>query len=745
MVPAAFVALDALPLTTTGKLDRHALPEPDLDPRSRGRAPRGPVEEVLCGLFGEILGVPEWSIDDDFFAAGGHSLLATKLISRIRSTLGLDVSVRELFEAPTVAGLAKRASAAAGTGARLAPVQDRGERVPLSFAQQRLWFLHQLEGPGATYNIPVALRVTGPLRRPALDQALNDVLARHESLRTVFTEDADGARQVVLGRDAARGTVEWTAVRPDTLDGELERATRYAFDLAAELPLRAWVFSLSESEHVLLLVLHHIAGDGWSLRPLLADLAQAYTARCADRPPEWRPLPVQYADYALWQREALGSAEEPGTALAGQLDHWRQALHGIPEELALPTDRPRPQAASHQGDSVTFDLPEELRAALAGLARETRSSQFMLAQAAVAILLHRLGAGADIPVGAPIAGRTDDALEDLVGLFVNTLVLRTDLSGAPTVRELVARVRETDLAAYENQHVPFERLVEAVNPARSQSRNPLFQVLLAFHNADATGTGGRPEFPGAGEFLEVRTGTARFDLSFAFAEQRHADGTGAGVRGVIEYATELFDRATVETLADRLVRVLEAMTADPDRPVAEVPVLSTAERAELLAAGHGPEADVDGADLLGLFEERVRRAPEATAVVCGGRVLSYAEVDARAGRLAWLLAGRGVGPESLVAPRGSRSRFSRPGCSRARWPSARAIAVRTGRSAPATADRRAPGRGTPGPRCRRRARPSAARAVERTVRCRVRCSAPRGPCGRRRAPPPGGRTGTGPA
>ncbi|MCD7440504.1 non-ribosomal peptide synthase/polyketide synthase [Streptomyces lincolnensis] len=654
MVPSAFVPLDALPLTPNGKLDRRALPAPahDSDGGAEGRAPRTPREEALCTLFAEVLGLDSVTIDDDFFALGGHSLLATKLVSRIRTVLTVELPIRQLFETPTIAALATAMGAGTETGRRtVTAVDPRPARVPLSYAQQRLWFLNRFEGPSATYNIPVALRLTGALDREALRRALSDLVARHESLRTVFAEDAEGAYQVV--RDAAEARPELTVVEagPREIEERLREAARRGFDLSAEsgeLPLRATLFEVGEDEHVLLLLLHHIVSDAWSRAPLARDLATAYAARVTGAAPEWAPLPVQYADYSLWQRDVLGAEDDPDSEIARQLSYWTETLAGLPDQLELPYDRPRPSIASYRGDRIPFEVPSELYERVVALARETRTSPFMVLQAGLAALLTRLGAGTDIPIGTPIAGRTDGALDDLIGVFINTLVLRTDTSGRPSARTLIERVRDRNLAAYAHQDLPFERLVEAVNPERSLARHPLFQVLLAFNNTDsATVDDAVTRLPGLTvSRATADTGVGKFDLSFAFAEQA-ADG--AGLQGVLEYSTDLFDRTTVETFGLRYLRLLQAMVDAPDAPVDQADVLDPTEAHTLLTDWNDTVCEVPGRSVVELFEERVASVPDAEAVVAGQVTLTYRELDARAERLAGVLAERGAGPERFVA------------------------------------------------------------------------------------------------
>ncbi|WP_328369807.1 non-ribosomal peptide synthase/polyketide synthase [Streptomyces sp. NBC_00445] len=644
MVPAAFVTLDALPLTPNGKLDRRALPAPDFTTGTSDARPRTPHEEILCGLFADVLGLERVGIDDDFFMLGGHSLLAMRLVSRVRTALGVELTVRTVFEAPTPALLGERVAGSAGRGmARPALAQlDRPEPLPLSFAQQRLWLLHRIEGPGATYNIPAAWRLTGDLDRDALAAAVQDLAVRHESLRTVFPEHEGVAHQLVLDGSEVAVPVHHEQVSEADLPDRLAEAAGRGFEIDRELPLRVHVFELTQQEYVLLLVLHHIAGDEWSDGPLWRDLAIAYRARSEGREPEWAPLPVQYADYTLWHHRLLGDDTDPGSLQTRQIAYWREALAGLPEELTLPTDRPRPQEGSHEGGAVGLSLDGELERALRGLAHRRGVSMFMLFQAATAALLHRLGAGDDIPLGAPISGRADERLEDLVGFFVNSLVLRTDLSGTPTFADLLDRVRDTDLAAYEHQDLPFERLVEAINPARSLARHPLFQVMVVYLGDP----GSTPDFPGLSAHREpLRQESAKFDLSFDFIEQPD----GSGIQGWIEYSSDLFDHGTVELLAGRLVRLLEQVAADPDVPVRDVEVLGESERRSVVEVWNDTEQEIHATSLPELFRAQVARTPDAVALVFGDQRLTYAELDARVERTARVLAGMGAGPERTVA------------------------------------------------------------------------------------------------
>jgi Condensation domain len=393
----------------------------------------------------------------------------------------VEIAIRSLFEAPTVEALAKRLDDAQAGRPGLHPVLRPAE-IPLSFAQRRLWFLDRLEGPSATYAIPLAVRLTGGLDVAALEAALGDLVERHESLRTIFPDRLGVPRQLILEASGAGPGLGVSSVSEAMLGEALSGAARQGFDLATQPPLRAHLFRLGPDLHVLLLLLHHIAGDGWSLAPLWRDLAGAYGSRCRGRLPELPALPVQYADYTLWQHEVLGDESDAESAISRQLAFWTNALKELPDQIDLPSDRARPAVPSYRGDSVGLSLDGDLHRGLLGLARDSRASLFMVLQAGLAGLLTRVGAGSDIPIGSPIAGRTDSALDDLVGFFVNTLVLRTDTSGNPSFRELIGRVRATNLAAYSHQDLPFERLVEVLNPARSLSRHPLFQVMLAFQN-----------------------------------------------------------------------------------------------------------------------------------------------------------------------------------------------------------------------------------------------------------------------
>ncbi len=524
--------------------------------------------------------------------------------------------------------------------------------IPLSYAQRRLWFLSRLEEHGAAYNVPLALRLTGRLDHAALRQAFTDVVERHEVLRTGYLEvDGEPCQQVRDG-EQARPIFIVRESDPQQLSADLDAVARHVFDLAAELPIRCWLFALGETDHVLLVLSHHIAADGWSVGPLTRDLSTAYAARCARREPDWDPLPAQYADYVAWQRDFLGDPDAPGSLQARQLRYWTSALAGLPPELELPYDRPRPPVSAHRAGTIEFRLGTAVQGRLVTLAKESRATVFMVLQAAVAALLSRLGAGTDIPLGSAVAGRAEEEFEDLVGFFVNTVVLRTDLCGDPTFRELVDRVRKIDVAAYEHQDLPFERLVEAVNPDRSLSRHPLFQTMLTF--AVRSGAALR-----LGEVAAVamyaETGASKFDLLFQLEEEYGPVGEPQGIRCVIDYDSELFDHTTVEGMASRLVRLVNTAVVDPDIRVHDIDLLDATERRRLLTDWSGAGNDTardDGAPAASVLDLVARQAgltPDQPAVRCGADVLSYAELDARANRLARRLVALGIGPEDVVA------------------------------------------------------------------------------------------------
>jgi amino acid adenylation domain-containing protein len=642
MVPAATVVLDAFPLTPNGKLDRKALPAPEYAADAdRYVAPRTPVEEVLAEIWAEVLRLERVGVQESFFDLGGHSLLATRVVSRIREVFGVEVPLRALFAGPTVSELAGRVEEMrrAGEGASLPPLTPvpREAPLPLSFAQERLWFLHQMEPEGAGYHMSQSRRLRGHLDVSALERALGAMTERHESLRTTFRPVEQGAMQVVHPAVRAHLPVlDLTGFAPQAREQEVRRLAREdaerPFDLERGPLLRATLVRLADEEHVLLLCMHHIISDGWSMGVLFRELFTLYES--ASPLP---PLAVQYADFAVWQRGWL-----QGEVLRRQLAWWRERLGGAPPTLELPTDRPRPAVASSRGASHGFRLPADVTRGLRSLARREGATLYMVAHAALDLLLSRWSGQEDLVVGSPIAGRTQVGTEGLIGFFVNTLALRIDLSGDPTFQELVRRVRETALGAYAHQELPFERLVEEVAPERGLSHTPLFQVMFALQNVDygagAVIAGLRLE-PFRGE---VRT--VRFDLELDLHE------VGEELVGSLRFRTDLFDAATIERFAAQYQTLLGAVCTAPEERLSRLAILPAEEARTLLAYGSGPaREDAGGVPVHLLFAAQAARTPEAVAILFEGESLTYAELDERTERLARRLRALGVGVGTTVA------------------------------------------------------------------------------------------------
>ncbi|HZG42551.1 MAG TPA: amino acid adenylation domain-containing protein, partial [Longimicrobium sp.] len=650
MVPAAYVRLERLPLTPNGKLDRKALPSPEGEAFARRgyEAPLGQVEQALAEVWSEMLGVERVGRSDDFFELGGHSLLAVQMAWHVQQVLDLDVAPAKVFERPVWKDLAE---VLAGAGhAELPPIErvDRGGRLPLSFAQQRLWFLERMVDLGSAYHVPVRLRLRGGLDRAALGRALDGLVARHEVLRTVFREQGGEPEQRIAPETAGFHLVEHDlAGRPEELERVMAAEAAAPFDLEQGPLVRGRLVRLAADDHVLLLTMHHIVVDGWSMGVLFRELSALYAAYREGRESPLAELPVQYADYAVWQREQL-----EGEVLDRQLAYWRERLAGAPELLELPTDHPRPAVQAYEGATVPVEISPELLERLEALGRSEGTTLFMTLLSAFQVLLGRYSGSEDVVVGSPIAGRTRGEVEGLIGFFVNTLVLRTGLGGDPSFREVLGRAREATLGAYEHQEVPFERLVAELQPERSMSHAPLVQVLFSLQNAGG-GDVALPglEVSGVGAAMEI----AKFDLSLTLT------ATDQGLRGELIYSTDLFERGTAERMVGHLERVLEQVATDADLRLSELELLGDAERARVLALGEGAAPEFPRATVDALFAQAAAAAPEAVALAWDGGRMTYAELDGRANRLAHHLRRAGVaagtrvgvclerGPEMVVA------------------------------------------------------------------------------------------------
>ncbi|WP_044475791.1 non-ribosomal peptide synthetase [Rhodococcus aetherivorans] len=628
LVPAAAVALDALPRTANGKLDRAALPAPAVAPTG-GLAPHGPLEELVAEVYRELLGAGPVGAGDDFFALGGNSLLATRLAGRLADIADVDVTVRDVFDAATVADLAALLAARAGTGRRRAPLvaADDDTPAPLSPAQQRLWFVNRLDPGSGSYNLPFAVRLDGRLDVAALTAAVADVLDRHRTLRTVYP---DATAQVV--RPVARPGLEPVAVPAEGLDEFVREFAAPGFDLTRETPVRMRLYRLAPRRHVLAVVVHHIAADEWSLTPLLRDLVDAYTARRAGQAPRWAPLPVQYTDFSRWQRAGAD----------GQLAHWTTVLAGLPDEVTLPGDRPRPARPTGRGATHRMAVDHAVAEGVSRLARDGRATTFMVLHAALAVLLARHGAGDDIAVGTVVAGRGDPQLDALVGMFAGTLVLRTPVDPDATFADLLAEVHARDLAAYTHPDAPFETLVERLNPARNPARHPLFQVALSLRRP----TVDTFELPGlTARVLPVADEHANFDVQLVVTETGTETGTGVDLE--FAYATDLYDAGTVAAFADRYVAILRAAVADPAVRIGDIDLLTERERAALVPAA-GPEP-APARTLWQWLAAGAARGGDGVAVRDGDTELTYPQLLARADALAARLHAAGARPGTAVA------------------------------------------------------------------------------------------------
>jgi non-ribosomal peptide synthetase component F len=647
MIPNAFVFLEVLPLTPNGKVDRRALPTPDIQSELIDKyvAPRTATEEILAQIWAQVLKVDLVGINDNFFILGGHSLLATQLVSRIRSSFKVELPLRSFFATPTVVELGQSIQQLQQEDLELTspPILARVENVqlPLSYSQQRLWFLDQLEESSAIYNIPVGLRVQGKVNIAALEQSLQAIIARHEALRTNFiTVDGETVQiihaeiawklSVVNLQDLPTNEIELTAQQL------VEKQTIQPFDLANESLITATLLLLSETENVLIVCMHHIVSDGWSIGIFVKELTALYNAYAQGQPTPLAPLEIQYADFALWQRNWL-----QGDLLQRQLSYWQQQLQDAPALLALPTDRPRPAIQTFNGAHIEFALSSELTTKLTKLSQEQGVTLFMTLLAAYDTLLYRYTGTEDILVGTPIANRDRSEIEGLIGFFVNTLVMRTHVSGNPSFCELMTRVRDIAMEAYTHQHLPFEILVEALQPERDLSHTPLFQVMFILQNApmsdlDLTGL--------SVSSLSIENAISKFDLSLSM------ENTANGLVGVWEYNTDLFDSQTIERMMGHFVTLLVAIVENPQQQISQLPILTTFEQQQLLVEWNNTQAKYPQNKCINqLFEEQVERTPDTVAVVFGNQELTYKQLNNCANQIAHYLQSLGVTQEALVA------------------------------------------------------------------------------------------------
>jgi natural product biosynthesis luciferase-like monooxygenase protein/amino acid adenylation domain-containing protein len=644
MVPSALVYVTHLPLTANGKIDRKALVKlevTDTEDPANVEKPRTSIEEIMANLWMEVLRQKNVGVKENFFEIGGHSLLATQVISRVRQVFGVEMPLRALFEAPTVAGLAERVERMRGAGQVLAPPLtpvDRNSDLPLSYAQQRMWFLQQLKPESGAYNVPFGVRLSGELNKSALERSLNEIVRRHEVLRTHFVATDGNPVQVIRGemeveveeidlRDVAaeeRKTEGWRLLR--------EESSR-PFDLTRGPLLRAKLLRLEKWEHVLLVNMHHIVSDGWSKEIMAREFVRMYEAYAQGKESQLEKLKIQYADYAVWQRKWL-----EGDVLEDQLKYWRRQLAGG-EPLELPTDHARPGVMSQRGGSVRFSLGAELNEKLKDLSRGEGVTVFMSLLAALTVLLGKYAGQRDVAIGTAVANRNRLEVEDLIGFFVNTLVLRMHLNGEASLREVLKQVRGVTLDAYQHQDVPFEKLVEELQPERDLSRTPLFQVMLVVQNAEQEAV----EIPGLRlSGLSIGSDVATFDLLISVWERQE------GLGGEIRYALDLFESETVERMARHWERVLEKMVLDSGQRMGELSLLTEGERAQVVEEWNRTEAQYRPGCVQELLEEQVRRVADEVAVEYEGEQLSYGELNRRANQLGHYLRKQGVGPEARV-------------------------------------------------------------------------------------------------
>ncbi|MGB7363995.1 MAG: amino acid adenylation domain-containing protein, partial [Rhodococcus sp. (in: high G+C Gram-positive bacteria)] len=637
MVPSSVMVLDSLPITVQGKIDRAALPEPVIEVHEF-RAPSMPVEEIVASVFAELLGTDRVGRDDDFFALGGNSLIATRAVARLGAALDTTVTVRTLFEAPSVSALAARLQFDDGVPPRpaLGPRATRAgadpesvlDAPPLSYAQQRMWFLNRFDPSSAAYNIPFAVRLVGDLDVPALQVAMVDVIDRHESLRSVYPDGPTGPVQMAMTAETVVPDLTPVEVSESNLTAAVTALASRAFDVTAEVPVAASLFRTGPDTHVLAVVVHHISADGASMAPLARDLMVAYNARVAWFAPTWAPLPVQYSDYAVWQRGALGDENDPESIIARQEQYWLSALADLPDEMPFPRDRGRPTEPTHAGGTESFTIDTELHARLVEVARRNSSTLFMVVHSILAVVLARHSGTDDITVGTPIAGRGDAAIDDMIGMFVNTIALRTRVDTSRGFDALLAHAREQDLAAFAHADVPFERLVEVIDPPRSRARHPIFQVMLAFQNL------GPAHFELSDlrlETMEFDLGVVKFDLQFTLIDSTTPLGEPDGMAATIGYATDLFDAESIAALGARFLQVARAVADDSAVVLDDIDLVGDVERARL-SAPMLPEPSTASVGVTSRFADRVAETPDARAFVDDEGEYTYGEFAARVNR-----------------------------------------------------------------------------------------------------------------
>lgn len=646
MIPGTFVSLEDLPLTPNGKVDRRALPAPDAEPETERQlaAPRTPIEEIVAGIWARVLGLAQVGIHEDFFGLGGHSLLATQVISRVREALRVELPVRTIFESPNVAKLAQEIVKAQGAeqSSPLPSLQraPRDAEIALSYAQRRLWFLSQLETDFHPYNMPGAVRLTGPLNVELLAWSLNEVVRRHEILRTTFALRRDQPWQIIAPtlnisfpvtdlRDLSE------TAREDAVQSIIADESQRSFDLVAGPLFRAHLLRLAAEDHVMVLTMHHIISDGWSIGVLVRNLTSLYRSSVEDTDSTLEPLPIQYADFALWQQQCI-----QGEAIQAQLAYWRGQLENSPPLLELPIDYPRPPIQSFRGASLPLDLSESLSNALRVLARQEGATLFMTLLAAFAALLSRYTGQEDIAIGTPIAGRTQIELESLIGCFVNTLVLRTDLTGEPTFIDLLGRVRETALAAYAHQDLPFEKLVEELQPERNLNRTPLFQVMFVMQNA-AIEELRLPDLELTP--LKITHQTAKFDLTLSLEE------TAQGLCGSFQYNTDIFASETIARMAAHFRTLLQGIVENPTQPLSSLPLLTEKEEDLLLVRRNDTFTEYPVQSCVHrLFEKQAERTPDEVAIVLGDERVTYRDLNTRANKVGNYLRTKGITAEVPV-------------------------------------------------------------------------------------------------